>query len=117
VHPALSLVTSANCTLAGGDGLLSRWWAGKGKTGNDTSILHWPPSRADLEHADEALQDLLWHEQQQGPPPNVLTEQRSRKRRRWQPAAQQHTVNAQTPGEETGRLITPTEVCPTVQGR
>ena len=103
--------------LAGGDDLPCRWWAGGPKTSNDTSVLRWPPSRADLEHADEALQDLLWHEQQQGPPPNVLTEQRSRRRRRWQPAAQQHAVNLQAHGQGTARVITPTEVCYTVQGR
>ena len=72
-------------------------------------MLHWPPSPADLDDADEALRDLLKHEQQQGTPlqDNPL---RSRKVRRWLPAAKNSDVNEHA-FDQVAPSLSPQKVC------
>ena len=83
----------------------------RGSGNNDASVLRWPPSPADLEHADEALRDLLEHEQQQGKQLLDMPDQQgSRKRRRWQPAVTQRNVTKQTFAYNIGPVLTPQKV-------
>jgi hypothetical protein len=79
---------------------------------SDTSILRWPPSVAELEHADEALRSLVEHEQQRAaePPPSMSTEKPSKKRRRWQAATTTQELAAQAVRSPPARVLDPREV-------